>query len=173
MSSFFYGLAGVALFIATSPALQLLGRRAMPALSPVVILAFAAVMAHAVSSLLGAMLIHPFLYWNAAAIFCFGVMSYIYLFGAVYKSISLRILLDLTRRPARTIEFSDISDRQIPEIFNERGVILIEGGLVDADGETFVPTPAGQRLAARIARVRRLFAIGDTGLYDFDTSKGK
>ena len=173
MPSVLCGVAGVALFIAISPVLQLLGRLAMPAVAPVAILAFAALMAHAVSSLLGIALIHPFAYWNAAAIFCFGVMSYVYVFGAVYKSISLRILLDLTRRPARTIAFSDISDRQIPEIFNERSVILIEGGLVAADGDTFVPTPAGERLAARIARARRLFAIGDTGLYDFDTLAGR
>lgn len=173
MSSFLCGLAGVVLFVAISPALQLLGRLAMPAVAPVAILACAALAAHAVSSLLGVMLVHPFAYWNAAAVFCFGVMSYVYVFGAVYKSISLRILMDLTRRPARTIEFSDISDRQIPEIFSERSVILIEGGLVEANGDTFVPTPAGQRLAARIARARRLFAIGDTGLYAFDAPKGK
>ena len=173
MSSFLCGLAGGALFIAISPALQLIGRLAMPTVPPVAILAFACLAAHAASSVLGLTLVHPFTYWNATAVFCFGVMSYIYVFGAVYKSISLRILMDLTRRPARTIEFSDISDRQIPEIFNERSVILIEGGLVDADGDTFVPTPAGQRLAARIARARRLFAIGDTGLYDFDTPKSK
>ena len=173
MSSFLCGLAGVALFIAISPALQRLGRLIMPAVAPVAILAFASLTAHAASSLLGVTLVHPFMYWNATAVFCFGVMSYVYVFGAVYKSISLRILMDLTRRPARTIEFSDVSDRQIPAIFNERTAILIEGGLVDADGDTFVPTPAGQRLAARIARVRRRFAIGDTGLYAFDTSKGK
>jgi hypothetical protein len=173
MSSFLCGLGGVALFVAISPALQLLGRRTMPTVSPVVILAFAFFMAHALSSLLGAALIYPFAYWNAAAVFCFGVMSYIFVFGAVYKSISLRLLLDLSRRPGRTIEFSDISDRQIPEIFIERSAILIEGGLVNADGDTFLPTPAGRKLAARIARVRRLFAIGDTGLYDFDTPKSE
>jgi hypothetical protein len=173
MSSFFCGFAGVALFIAISPALQLLGRITMPTIPPVAILAFACLTAHALSSLLGATSVHPFAYWNAAAVFCFGVMSYVYVFGAVYKSISLRILMDLTRRPARTIEFSEISDRQIPEIFNERSAILLEGGLVDADNDTFVPTPAGRRLAAKIARTRRLFAIGDTGLYDFDTPKGE
>ena len=173
MTSFFCGLGGVILFVAISPALQLLGRLAIPAVAPVAILAFASLTAHAVSSLFGAALIHPFAYWNATAVFCFGVMSYVYVFGAVYKSISLRILMDLTRRPARTIEFSDISDRQIPEIFDERSVILIEGGLVHADHDTFAPTSAGQRLAAKIARARRLFAIGDSGLYDFDTPKSK
>lgn len=173
MLSFLCGLAGVALFIAISPALQLLGRLTMPTVAPVAILAFASLTAHALSSLLGVTLVHPFAYWNASAVFCFGVMSYVYVFGAVYKSISLQILMDLTRRPARTIEFTDISDRQIPEIFNERSAILIEGGLVHADSDTFVPSPSGQRLAAKIARARRLFAIGDTGLYDFDTPKGE
>ena len=173
MPSYICGLAGVIVFIAISPLLQLLGRLILPTVAPVAILAFTCLTAHAASTLLGAALIHPFADWNAAAAFCFGVMSYVIVFGAVYKSISLRILMDLTRRPARTIEFSDISDRQIPEIFGERSAILIEGGLVDADGDTFVPTPAGLRRAARIARARRLFAVGDSGLYHFDTPAGR
>jgi hypothetical protein len=169
MWSFVFGLVGVATFVAVSPLLQFLGRHLTPNVAPVSILAIAVVIAHVVSSLLGTIFLHPFVYWNAAAIFCFAVMSYVYVFGGVYKSISLRLLMDLSRRPGRTVEFSDIADRQIPEIFTERTVILIGGGLVSREGDTYTPTPAGQRLAGRIARIRRLFAIGDTGLYDFDT----
>jgi hypothetical protein len=170
MASFFCGLCGVVLFVAISPATQLWAQRAMPRVSAVMMLAITTLIAHAASSLLGAVLVHPFQYWNAAAVFCFGVMSYIIVFGAVYKSISLRILLDLTGRPDRTIELSEIFDQQIPAIFVERSSILIEGGLVVREGETFATAPAGLKLATRIAWVRRLFAIGDSGLYAFGPS---
>lgn len=170
MSSFIYGIAGVALFVAISPALQLLIQRTAPSISPVAVLAMASLIAHLASSLLGTAFAHPFQYWNATSVFCFGVMSYVYVFGAVYKSISLRILLDLASRPRRTIELSEISDRQIPDIFVERSAILIEGGLVTDDEGRYRTTPAGQRLTTRVALIRRLFGIGDTGLYDFGTS---
>jgi predicted transcriptional regulator len=91
-------------------------------------------------------------------------------FGAVYKSISLRILLDLTSRPQRMIKSSEISDQQIPSIFIERSSILLDNGLVVQDGDTYAPTPAGLKLATRVARLRSLFAIGDSGLYDFGSS---
>jgi hypothetical protein len=168
MSSFISGLGGIALFVVMSPMLQLLARRTAPRISPVIVLAIAFLMAHVITTVLGGALVHPFRYWNAASLFGFGVMSYIYIFGGVYKSISLRILLDLVRRPNYTIEFSDISDRQVPEIFVERSSILIADGLVVQDDGRFMVTSAGRRLAARVARIRRLFAIGDSGLYDFD-----
>ena len=169
MSSFVFGLLGVALFVAISPVLQFLARRAMPTVAPVAILAIAVVITHVVSTLFGVALSRPFAYWNATSVFCFGVMSYVFVFGAVYKSISLRLLMDLTRRPDRTIEFSDISDRQVPEIFAERCDILIADKWASSDGDNFTPTPAGRQLATRVARIRSLFAIGDTGLYDFNT----
>jgi hypothetical protein len=173
MSSFFYGIVGVAVFVAISPTFQLLVRRVAPSMSPVVVLAVVSLTVHIATSALGAASSHSFQYWNATSIFCFGVMSYTYLFGAVYKSISLQILLDLTSRPHRTIEFSEISDKQIPEIFVERGTILKEGQLVVVNGDRFSVTPAGQKLTDRVALIRRLFAIGDTGLYDFDRTKHK
>ena len=168
MTSFIYGLGGFALFVAVSPVLQLVIPRIAPRASPVAILATASLIAHLASSLLGAAFAHPFQYWNATSVFCFGVMSYIYLFGAVYKSISLRLLLELADRPGRSIELSEISDQRIPIMFAERTDILIEGGWVVRSDDTFSATPAGHGLTARITKLRRLFAIGNSGLYDFE-----
>jgi hypothetical protein len=74
----------------------------------------------------------------------------------------------LVGRPARTIELSEISDQRIPMMFAERADTLIEGGWVFRSDDTFSATPAGHRLTARITKLRRLFAIGNSGLYDFE-----
>jgi hypothetical protein len=136
---------------------------------PAVLLAITAVIAHALSVALGAANVVQFQYWDAASIFGFGVMGYVLAFGAVYKSVSLEILLDLARRPELRAPLADIVERQVPEIFRARTDILVKGGQVERTGSSFVITAPGLKLADRIARIRRAFAIGDTGLYDFDT----
>jgi hypothetical protein len=165
--SFACGLAGIILFTILAPVMQAIARRATSPISPVTVLAIAAVISHLVSVLLGAVTVPQFQYWNAASIFGFGVMLYVFAFGAVYKSVSLQILLDLAQRPGRAATLSDIVDRRVPDIFRGRTDILVDGGQVERAGSAFVVTAAGRAAAGRIAQARRAFAIGDTGLYDF------
>jgi hypothetical protein len=94
-------------------------------------------------------------------------MLYVFAFGAVYKSVSLEILLDLAQRPGRTALLADIVERDVPEIFRGRTDILVSGGQVEREGPCFAVTATGRAMADRIAQLRRAFAIGDTGLYDF------
>jgi hypothetical protein len=167
MMSFAFGIIGVAAFALMAPVMQWLTRRAASSVSPVIVLAIAAILSHLASVVLGIAYVPEFKYWNAASIFSFGVMSYIFAFGAVYKSVSLEILLEVTELPAREAPLSDIVERQVPGIFRGRTNILVDSGLAERTGSGFVATAAGRKLAGRIARLRRVFAIGDTGLYDF------
>jgi hypothetical protein len=167
MMSFACGLAGILLLAVLAPFMQAVARRAISPIAPVAILAIAAVVSHVASVLLGVMTVRQFQYWNAASIFGFGAMLYVFAFGAVYKSVSLEILLDLARRPGRAATLADIVDRKVPEIFRGRTDILISDGLVECARSGFVVTGAGRAIAGRIAQIRRAFAVGDSGLYDF------
>jgi hypothetical protein len=170
VSSFLYGLAGVAMFVVVAPLMQGLARRGAWRVSPVVVLAIAAILAHLASIWVGLAQVRPFQYWNAAAIFGFGVMTYVFAFGAVYKSVSLRLLLDLTERPGNAMKLSAIVGDRIPEIVRERIDVLIDSGLVARDDGMFVTTSAGHQIATRLRLARRMLAIGSTGLYDFTPS---
>ena len=165
--SFACGLAGIALFAMLAPIMQAIARRAASPIAPVTILAIAAIVSHVGSLLLGVMTVRQFQYWDAASIFGFGVMLYVFAFGAVYKSVSLEVLVDLAQRPGRTATLSDIVERRVPDIFRGRTEILVDGGQVERAGSSFVVTAAGGTIAGRIAQIRRAFRIGDTGLYDF------
>ena len=132
MMSFGYSLVGLAVFAVMAPTMQLIARRAALSVPPVAILAIAAVVSHLVSVLLGAATLKQFQYWDAASVFGFGVMIYVFAFGAVYKSVSLELLLDLAQRPGRGVSLSDIIDRQVPDIFRRRTEILVAGGLANA-----------------------------------------
>ncbi|MBR0739052.1 hypothetical protein JQ581_19145 [Bradyrhizobium liaoningense] len=170
MLSLVIGLLAVVLFVSISAPMQALARRLLPSTSPVAFLAAAAVIAHLTTSLLAASLLPSFQYWIATSVFCFGGMVYVQVFGAVLKSVSLGILLDLTRRPGRRIDLDEIVLQRLPQIFAERCDILIATGMVAREQDEFVPTAAGRKLAARVARLRRLFGIGDSSLYNFDTA---
>lgn len=167
MMSFACGLAGILLFVALAPVMQVIARKGRSPIAPVIVLAIAAVVSHVASVLLGVMTVRQFQYWNAASIFSFGAMLYVFAFGAVYKSVSLEILLDLARRPGRTATLAEIVDRKVPEIFRGRTEILVSGGQVERAGSCFVVTVAGRAIAGRIAQMRRAFGVGDSGLYDF------
>ena len=165
--SFACGLAGILLFAILAPVAQVIARRAGSPMAPVAILAMAAIVSHAASIVLGVMTVRHFQYWNAASIFGFGVMLYVFAFGAVYKSVSLEILLDLAQRPGRAADLADIVDRKVPEIFRGRTDILVSGRQVERTGDLFAVTASGRVTASRIGAMRRAFTIGDTGLYDF------
>ncbi|WP_454652608.1 hypothetical protein [Bradyrhizobium liaoningense] len=137
------------------------------ALGPVILLAIAAVVSHGLGVMLGIFAVPQFQYWNAASIFGFCVMTYVFAFGAVYKSVSLDILHGLVDRPGRRTPVSDIAERQVPDLFRGRIGNLVDGGLVEPVDSHFRATAAGRNMAGRIGRLRRAFGIGDTGLYDF------
>lgn len=165
--SFAVGFAAVIAFALLAPALQLMARARAWALGPVILLAIAAVVSHGLSVMLGIFAIPQFQYWNAASIFGFCVMAYVFAFGAVYKSVSLDILRGLVDRPGRRAPVSDIAERQVPDLFRGRIGNLVDGGLVEPVDSHFRATAAGRNMAVRIGRLRRAFGIGDTGLYDF------
>lgn len=167
MMSFVYGLIGVALFVALAPAMVFAAQRAGLSTPPAILLAFTAIIAHVISVALGAMSAAQFQYWNAASIFGFGVMGYVFAFGAVYKSVSLEILLDVAQRPGHAAPLADIVGRLAPDIFRRRTNILVEGGQVERIGASFAVTTKGRAFAGKLARIRRAFAVGDSGLYDF------
>ncbi|QOZ08922.1 hypothetical protein XH96_16340 [Bradyrhizobium sp. CCBAU 51765] len=165
--SFAVGLVAVIVFALLAPALQLMARARAWALGPVILLAIAAVVSHGLGVMLGIFAVPQFQYWNAASIFGFCVMAYVFAFGAVYKSVSLDILRGLVDRPGRRAPVLEIAERQVPDLFRGRIGNLVDGGLVEPVDSHFRATAAGRNMAGRIGRLRRAFGIGDTGLYDF------
>ncbi|TQF29567.1 hypothetical protein [Bradyrhizobium sp. UNPA324] len=165
--SFVVGLLAVAVFVLMAPALQHLARARSWSLGPVTLLAIAAVVSHGLGVTLGIRVVPQFQYWDAASIFGFCVMAYVFAFGSVYKSVSLDILLGLVDRPERRAPLPDIVERQVPDLFQGRIRGLIDGGLVRPAGSHFEATAAGRTMAGRVGWLRRVFGIGDTSLYDF------
>ncbi|UPJ65352.1 hypothetical protein [Bradyrhizobium sp. 191] len=165
--SFAVGLVAVVVFALLAPALQLMARARAWAFGPVILLAIAAVVSHGLGVMLGILAVPQFQYWDAASIFGFCVIAYVFAFGAVYKSVSLDLLRGLVDRPDRRAPVLEIAERQVPDLFRGRIGNLVDGGLVEPVDSYFRATAEGRNMAGRIGRLRRAFGIGDTGLYDF------
>src|SRR5690348_3719214 len=99
--SFVVGFLAAVTFALLSPALQLMARARGWPVGAVTLLAIAAILTHGLGVMLGILVVPEFQYWDAASIFGFCVMAYVFAFGAVYKSVSLEILLGLVDRPER------------------------------------------------------------------------
>lgn len=165
--SFAVGLAAVVVFALLAPALQLMARARAWSLGAVTLLAIAAVVSHGLGVTLGILVVPQFQYWDTASVFGFFVMAYVFAFGAVYKSVSLDILLNVVDRPGRRAALSEIAERRVPDLFRGRIGNLVDGGLVERSDSHFAATAAGRNMAGHVGRLRRAFGIGDTSLYDF------
>jgi hypothetical protein len=103
-------------------------------------------------------------YWRALGVACFLIMSHLMVFGAVYKSISLHILLDLARAPSRRLSAEELFSRYIEqESFEARIQLMIAQGLAVHSRDGIALSPKGYRLAVAARFIQRLYGIERSG----------
>ena len=102
--------------------------------------------------------------WPLVASYSFLSLVFLLAFGAIYKSISLRILGDLLQRPGRRDTYDAILVRYIEdESYRTRLTLLVSEGLARRVPAGFTLTARGERLARTVSTVQRLFHIGASG----------
>jgi len=103
-------------------------------------------------------------FWPVSATYWFLALCFLTAFGAIYKSISLRILLDLLNRPDRSERLEAILDRYVRrESYQARLSILVADGLATQETAGFRLTPKGRRIAALVRALQRFFRIERSG----------
>jgi hypothetical protein len=97
-------------------------------------------------------------------VFWFTALLFLMAFGALYKSISLRILLDLLDRPGQAGLYSAILGRYVAaESFESRLAVMQENGFAVLTPAGYALTDKGRRLARLVGALHRLFAIERSG----------
>jgi len=104
-------------------------------------------------------------YWWVAASFGFGFMVYLFGFSAVYKSLSLRILLDVLAHDPSEVPRDGVYQRVVDRSFSDRIEILERGGLVARQGDRYVVSARGLAVAGRIGRLRTILGVDGGGIY--------
>ena len=86
------------------------------------------------------------------------------LFGALYKSVSLRMLGDLSKTTGHALPEQELLARYIEEdSFGRRVAILLEQGHAERTAEGLALSSKGRRIAAAIDRLQQAFAIRASG----------
>jgi len=118
-----------------------------------------------IATVVGALVVRPvILFWPLFASYSLLSLTFLLAFGAVYKSISLRILGDLLQRPERSDDYQGILARYVEgESYRARLSLLASEGLAEREGSRFRLTPKGWRLAKAVSNLQRFFAIRSSG----------
>jgi hypothetical protein len=104
-------------------------------------------------------------FWPAASIFYGGVIAWLYAFSAVYKSISLGILLSLDAAPKRMTALEEVARNFVLPRFVERVDLLVADGLVSRSESGYVITAQGLEAVRRLRFIQRIFAVSGKGFY--------
>ncbi len=104
------------------------------------------------------------MFWPASVTYWFLALCFLLAFGAIYKSISLRILRDLLDRPDRSESYEAIVKRYVQhESYQDRLRILVSDGLATREAAGFQLTHKGRRIAAAAHAIQRFFKIERSG----------
>jgi hypothetical protein len=103
-------------------------------------------------------------FWPFSATYGFLTLCLLMIFGALYKSVSLRMLGDLSRTASGAMAERELLERYIEEdSFGRRVAILLEEGHAQRTADGLQLSSKGRRVASAIHLLQRLFAIRASG----------
>jgi hypothetical protein len=103
-------------------------------------------------------------FWPFSAAYGFLTLSLLMVFGALYKSVSLRMLGDLSKVPGHALPEQELLARYIEEdSFGRRVAILLDQGHAERTADGLGLSIKGRRVAAAVHRLQRAFAIRASG----------
>lgn len=134
-------------------------------ISPIAVHAMSAAIWHAVQIVtLAAMGMSKF-YWQITAFTGLCVMAYVFAYSALYKSISLRVLIQLAASDSNGTDVDEMCRLVAMRNFHNRVALLLANGWIDYTTDGYFCTKQGQRVVRRVMALRRLFGIAASGLY--------
>lgn len=134
--------------------------------APVAVFAACIALSELVALAIGAVWLDRFYVWPATAVVGFiGIVNF-FVFGAVYKSVSLQMLGLLNAQPGGRADKALLVNVIARPCVEQRMELLVEMGQVGkSSDQTYVPTPQGLKAVARLHRLQRLLGIYSSGLY--------
>lgn len=142
----------------------LVGLRIARKVEPAILVVLLAVANCAVSLPLLALSGLQFNLWVFMVVYWFLVTSFLMVFGALYKSLSLRILRDMLSKPGRADSYEEIFSRYlVEESYKNRLDVICRQRFVNLVDNRYLLTPRGMRLARRVFTVQQWFGISRSG----------
>lgn len=139
--------------------------RISPRRNAIGIIMAAAMTIHVAATIAGAFFLAELDYWQSASLYWFATVILIYGYGTCYRSLSVLMLLAVSRSASRTIEVDRLYDVHFRGFMRDRIDALLEGGRAEFRESGFVITPAGRSGAALLLRARGVFGLKESRLY--------
>jgi hypothetical protein len=157
--AFVFGVAGALVWLAVVLVLLRVSKR-----SPALIVIASAGVVYVALLAVSPAIFHRLAFWPFSAAYGFLTLCGLMLFGALYKSVSLRMLGDLSKTAGHDLPEQELLARYIEEdSFARRVAILLEQGHAERTAEGLALSSKGRRIAAGIARLQQAFAIRASG----------
>lgn len=103
-------------------------------------------------------------FWSFTALYGFLFMAFLQAFAVIYKSISLRMLVEIAGLPQRSLAVDEAHRTLVVDgAYARRLAGLEKGGLLRRDGDKIHMTEKGRSTARRIAALQRFFGIERSG----------
>jgi hypothetical protein len=159
-NSLIFGLVGFAIYLVLMPFLLRLCSRTPPALLVIVF----SVLIYLILLAAAKFVAIPLFFWVFSAAYWFFSLCFLMVFGAVYKSISLRILLDLYHCTGHANSYQAVLDRYVRhESYQDRLQIMVGERFASLDERGFSLAPKGRRIAAVVMCLQKIFRIEKSG----------
>jgi hypothetical protein len=157
--AFVFGAAGALVWLAAVLVLLRVSKR-----SPALIVIASAGVVYVALLAISPAFFHRLAFWPFSAAYGFLTLCGLMLFGALYKSVSLRMLGDLSKTAGHALPEQELLARYIEEdSFGRRVAILLEQGHAERIAEGLALSSKGRRIAAAIDRLQQAFAIRASG----------
>lgn len=106
----------------------------------------------------------PIHFFHYSSVYWFLCLSFLLIFGAIYKSISLRILLSLDSAPHKREKYEVILEKYIKnQSYSRRVEILLEQRFASMQNGALILTNKGRRLAQCLLAFQKVFMIEVSG----------
>ena len=149
-------------FILTTTFLRIAG-----SMSPVLIHTLSAVIAALSFAFSGPMILAPENYnvWPGLSLISFGAMVFLFAYSAIYKSISLRLLIESENVYPDAISIERIHDEIVLPRFLDRIEMLVATNHLKKNGGLITITDRGRKLCRALNNWRTLLGFAESGLY--------
>jgi hypothetical protein len=158
-SAIAHGALGLLVYMAAAAVLQRLRPRSSP--SATVLAAAAGAWVLTLAVLVAA---HERVnFWAFCVSYGFFALCFLMAFGAIHKSISLRMVACLWHAPGRTLSVAALEQAVLRPSYEERLALVVERGYATRSGERWALAPEGARLVRSVRALQALFGIGRSG----------
>ena len=130
---------------------------------------------HVVSSMLAAVVFvllgwtfvqtSSFNVWPGLAVLAFGSMVFLIAYSAIYKSISLRLLIEVAQASPDAVSVERFHDEAVLPPFLDRITLLATADYLLVNDDRITITERGRKLGERLNRWRMLLGFAQSGLY--------